>query len=185
MRQVQDAQPQASVEVWAMDEHRIGLKPVLRRVWTRRGQRRRIGVRQRYQWMYVYGFVCPASGQTEWWLLPTVRADLFSRVLADFARAVGAGPAKQVILVLDRAGWHTSKHLRVPDGLHLMFLPPYSPELQPAERLWTLSNEPIVNRTFATLDELEEVQSQRCVTLQATPALIRRHTLFAWWPHLS
>jgi hypothetical protein len=184
VRQVQADHPQASVEIWAMDEHRIGLKPVLRRVWTRQGQRRRITVRHRYQWMYVYGFVCPESGQTEWRLFSTVRTDIFSQVLADFAQAVGAGPTKQIVLVLDGAGWHTSKQLTIPEGVHLVFLPPYSPELQPAERLWTLTNEAIVNRLFATLDELEEVQGQRCVTLQANPDLIRRHTLFAWWPRL-
>src|SRR5215469_13388629 len=126
--------------------------------------------------MDVYGFGCPENGQTEWWLLPTVRSASFSQVLEDFARAVGAGPAQQVLLVLDRAGWHTSKQVRLPDGLPLVYLPPYSPELQPAERLWTLTNQPMVNRTFATLDELEEVQAQRCVTLQATPDLIRHHT---------
>jgi hypothetical protein len=184
VRQVQDEHPQALVEVWAMDEHRIGRKPVLRRVWTRQGQRRRITVRHRYQGIDVYGCVCPETGQTEWWLLPTVRADGFAQGLRDFARAVGAGPAKQVLLVLDRAGWHTSKQVSLPDGVQVVYPPPSSPERQPAERLWTLTNEPIVTRTFATLDELEDVQGQRCVTLQATPNLIRRYTLFAWWPRL-
>jgi transposase len=184
VRQVQTDHPQASVEIWAMDEQRIGLKPVLRRVWTRQGQRRRITVRHRYQWMYVYGFVCPESGQTEWRLFSTVRTDMFSQVLADFAQAVGAGPTKQIVLVLDGTGWHASKQLTIPAGVQLVFLPPYSPERQPAERFWTLTHAAIVNRLFATLDELEEAQGQRCVSLQANPDLIRRHTLFAWWPRL-
>lgn len=170
------------VEVWAQDEHRIGLKPVLRRVWTKRGHRRLAPVRHRYQWMYLYGFVCPQTGQTEWWLLPTVRADLFAQVLARVAQALGCGPHKQVILVVDNAGWHTSPQVALPDGVQLVRLPPYSPELQPAERLWTLTNEPLVNRVFDSLAELEEVQGQRCRVLQTQPDLIRRHTLFAWWP---
>jgi transposase len=57
------------------------------------------------------------------------------RQLAAFARQVGASPTKQIVLVLDRAGWHTSLRLRVPEHVHLLFLPPYSPELQPAEHL--------------------------------------------------
>ena len=48
-----------------------------------------------------------------------------------------------MLLVLDGARWHTSKSLKIPEGIHLEFLPPYSPELQPAERLWPLTNEPI------------------------------------------
>jgi hypothetical protein len=94
------------------------------------------------------------------------------------AQAVEASKQKQIVLVLDRAGWHTSKALTVPEGLHLLFLPPYSPELQQASHLWPLSNEPLVNRHFHDLDELEDVQAQRCVVLQDSPDLIRSHTSF-------
>ncbi|HEY7091585.1 MAG TPA: transposase, partial [Ktedonobacterales bacterium] len=45
-------------------------------------------------------------------------------------------PHKQIVRVLDRAGWHSSQRLRVPDYIHLLFLPPYSPDLQPAEHWW-------------------------------------------------
>ena len=120
----------------ACDEHRIGLKPILRRVWVFNGQRPTVVVQHRYQWLYVYAFVHPASGRTQWLLLPTVRTDLFALALQHFAQAVGANKQKQIVLILDRAGWHTSKALPVPEGLHLLFLPPYSPELQPAEHLW-------------------------------------------------
>ncbi len=69
---------------------------------------------------------------------------------------------KRIILVLDQAGWHTSDQVKVPKGIHLFFLPAYSPELQPAERLWPLTNEPIANRCFESLDELEVVLFARC-----------------------
>jgi transposase len=82
--------------------------------------------------------------------------------LAAFAQQVGASPAKQIVLVLDRAGWHSSVQLRVPDHVHLLFLPPYSPELQPAEHLWPLTNSVLVNRHFATIDELEDAQAALC-----------------------
>jgi len=84
--------------------------------------------------------------------------------------------------VLDRAGWHSSQTLVIPEGVHLLFLPPYSPELQPCERLWPLSNEAISNRRFETLDDLQEVQAARCVTLQNDPVYLRRTVLFHWWP---
>ena len=175
--------PEATVELWAFDEHRIGLKPILRRVWVFDGKRPTVGVQHRYQWLYVYAFVHPASGRTHWVLLPSVTTDLFTLALQHFAQAVGVSKQKHIVLVLDRAGWHTSKSLIVPEGLHLLFLPPSSPELQPAEHLWPLSNEPLVNRHFHDLDELEEVQAQRCVILQDSPDLIRSHTSFHWWPH--
>ena len=93
-------------------------------------------VNHRFDWLYVYGFVHPHSGKTVWYLLPVVNTPAMQAVLDNFAQAVGAGADKHVVLVLDNAGWHTSHELRVPEGITLLFLPPYSPELQPAERLW-------------------------------------------------
>ena len=89
--------------------------------------------------------VCPCfcasaiRGRTSWLLLPTVDVEVFSLALAAFAEEVGAGPNKHIVLVLDRAGWHSSARLSVPEGIHLVFLPPHSPEVQPSERLWPLS----------------------------------------------
>lgn len=57
-----------------------------------------------------------------------------------------------------------------------------SPELQPAERLWPLVNEPVANRTFADLDALEEVLVTRCQTLRADPDPITHLTPYRWWP---
>lgn len=177
--------PEARVEVWTQDEHRIGLKPILRRVWARKGSRVRAVVRPRYQWMYLYGFVEPTSGETSWLLMPTVNTQVFSLVLAAFAQEQGVGPHKQILLVLDQAGWHKSGALVVPEGLHLLFLPSHSPELQPAERLWPLSNEPLANRVFSSLDELQDVQAERCCWLQAHPDIVRGRVSFHWWPSLD
>jgi len=131
----------------------------------------------------VVGFVHPASGRTVFHLATTVSIPLFEVELAAFARAVGASPTKQIVLVLDRAGWKpASVKLHVPEHVHLLFLPPYSPELQPAEHLWPLTNTVLVNRHFATIDELEDAQAARCVALHARRDLIRSTTLFHWWP---
>ncbi len=183
MRAVATAFPQATVELWAVDEHRIGLKPLLRRVWMPGGSARpQALVQHRFAWRYLVGFVHPASGRTVFHLASAVSIELFEVELAAFARQVGAGPTKQIVLVLDRAGWHTSVHLRVPEHVHLLFLPPYSPELQPAEHLWPLTNTVLINRHFANLDELEDAQARRCVALQRRRDLIRSATRFPWWP---
>jgi len=82
--------------------------------------------------------------------------------------------------VLDDAGRHGPEGLAVPDGITLVFLPPYGPELQPAEPLWPRVDEPIVTQHFATLDDLEAVIAERCRRLEA--AAITPHTDFHWWP---
>jgi hypothetical protein len=165
-----------------MDEHRLGLKPVLRRVWALRGQRPVVPVYHRSQWLYVYCFVRPATGQSCWLILPTVNAQVFSLALAHFAKEVKAGEEQRILLVLDQAGYHTAKQVVVPSGIELEFLPPYSPALQPAERLWPLTNEGVANTLLADLDELEEALITRCVELADQPQLIRSHTLYHWWP---
>lgn len=114
--------------------------------------------------------------------MSAVNLDVFAAVLAAFARQVGAGPDKEIVLVLDGAGWHTSARLEVPEHVHLLILPPYSPELNPAEHLWQLSDTPLRNRHFATIEELEQVQADRCVVLCTRRDLVRSTTRFAWWP---
>ena len=168
--------------MWAFDEHRIGLKPVLRRVWAPVGQRPIAPVQPRYQWSYWHGFVEPQSGRTFWFLTSWIDTEAFALVLAEFAAWCGAGQDKAVLLVLDQAGWHTSLEVAVPEGIRLVFLPPRSPELQPAERLWPLSNQAICNRRFETLEDLEVEQSKRCCQLMQQPDLVRRYTAFHWWP---
>jgi hypothetical protein len=171
--------------VWAEDEHRVGLKPILRRVWARRGSRPRAVVRPRYEWEYVYGFVQPETGATHWLLMPLVNIAAFTSALAHFAEQVGAGPDKPILLVVDQAGWHCSPQVAWPPGVHVEFQPAYSPELQPAERLWPLTNEPLANRAFPTLAALDAVLADRCVHLAQQPERVRAHTLFHWWPRLA
>lgn len=178
----QHDEPGTPVEVWAFDEHRVGLKPMLRRVWARRGDRPMARGHQRFEWMYVFGFVRPSTGQVVWFLANAVNTALFNAVLTAFAREVGAGPSKRVMLVLDRAGWHIADSLEVPEGIKLEFLPPYSPELQPAERLWPLTNEPLANQHFDTLADLDDVLADHCCSLADDPDRIRAETLFHWWP---
>jgi transposase len=67
------------------------------------------------------------------------------------------------------------------EGLHLLFLPPKSPELQPAERLWPLTNEAIANRSFESLDELETLTAHRCRVLMHQRDFVRGVTGYYWW----
>lgn len=116
------------------------------------------------------------------WIVPFLNTEVFSRLLEDFALHFGISRSKRVVLAIDQASFHTSKQLRIPEGIHLIKMPPKSPELQPAERLWPLTNEPIANRTFVDLDQLETVLSERCRVLLKQPEMIRGFTHYHWWP---
>ena len=67
-----------------------------------------------------------------------------------FAEEAGAGRERRIVLMLDNAGWHGEAGLAVPDGVRLVFQPAYTPEVQPAETLWTLVDEPVVNQHIPT-----------------------------------
>jgi transposase len=172
--------PDKAVEVWATDEHRIGLKPILRRVWAPKGQRPIALGHHRYKWLYVTAFVQPISGETFWSVSNGVSKPFFAALLALFAREAGAGRERILVLGLDNAGWHTAPNLVVPEGLRLVYLPSYSPELQPAEHLWPVLDEPLANPYFETLADLERAVADRCRGLDGDQLSLG--TNFHWWP---
>lgn len=185
VKELQQRYPKAEIELWCEDEHRLGLKPVLRRIYVPEGENPIASVNWRFKWLWLYAFVHPLTGETYWWILPYVNTEIFNRVLADFAREFKLGAQKHILLAIDQAGWHTSKDLEIPQGLHLIYLPSHSPELQPAERLWTLVDEPIANRSFEKLDDLEEVLFRRCQSLLKQQDLIQGLTSFHWWTQIG
>jgi DDE superfamily endonuclease len=114
------------------------------------------------------------------------RASWYSRSLSPaviaFRAVVSSQPNKRIVLQLDNAGWHGPENLAVPDGIHLVFQPAHSPELQPAEHLWVFVDEPLANRCFETIENLDQAVGNRCVALTQQPNTIRDSTLFHWWP---
>ena len=127
----------------------------------------------------------PKSGEVYWLILPTVNVKLFSMALNEFAKEVGAGKDKRVLLVVDQAGWHTAKEVEVPEGINLEFLPSGSPELQPVERLWVLTNEAVANGLFEEIEEIEEALMERCEQLLDQSESIRALTNYHWWPQAA
>ena len=149
-------------------------------MWAPKGERPIALGHHRYKWLYVTAFVQPISGETFWYISNGVSKPFFAALLALFAREAGAGRDRIIVLELDNAGWHTEPNLAVPDGIRLVSLPPSSPELQPAEHLWPILDEPLANRSFATLADLERTVADRCRVLKGDPLSLG--TNFHWWP---
>ena len=155
---------------------------MIRRVWAPLGERPAALGHHRFDWLYVTAFVAPSSGETFWYLANGVSKPLFEALLALFAKDAGAGKDRIILLLIDNAGWHAKEGLNVPDGIELLYLPPYTPQLQPAETLWVHVDEPIVNTYVQTIQELDRVIAQQCRKLSADQNLIRSQTCFNWWP---
>lgn len=121
-----------------------------RRVWAPVGTRPVAHGHHRFEWLYVTAFVSPATGEVFWevfWYVANgVSKPFFEALLGLFAEEAGAGRERIIVLVLDNAGWRGEAGLAVPEGVRLVFQPAYTPEVQPAETLWTLVDEPVVNQ---------------------------------------
>lgn len=137
----------------------------------------------------MVAFVHPESGRSIWYLLPVLNTPAFQAVLESCAASVlepsQPGRSKRVLVVVDRAGWHTSNDLRIPDGLELVFAPAYSREVQPSEGLWGLADEVVANRCFGSLGVLMARLSEQCVRLMADVGRVWVATLFWWWPRVT
>jgi len=168
------------VELWAEDECRLGLKPAARRVWCLRGQRPACSGRHRFEWLYVYGFARPSTGQTVSVILPRVNAELMGQALAEFARQADPEGRKLLVLLVDNAGWHVAKRLAVPANVALFRLPACTPELQPVEPLWPLLREAVANRELADLADLEGRVRRRAQWLADHPEVARGAVGFHW-----
>ena len=132
---------------------RIGQKNGLVRQWARTGTRPRQPKDQRYQSAYLFGAVCPARGAGAAIIMPRADTEAMQQHLDEIGRRVRRG--SHAVVLLDRAGWHTTDALQLPANVTLVFLPPRSPELNPTENIWQyLRQTHLSNRVFDTYDDI-------------------------------
>jgi transposase len=185
VKRLREANRGKRVEVWAEDESRLGLKPIARRVWALRGHRPRSCGRTRYEWLYVYGFARPKTGESFCVLLPRVKAERMGEALAAFAARADPNGEKVLVVLVDNAGWHVAKRLVVPPNVVLHRLPPCTPELQPVEPLWPLVREAVANRSIGRIDRLRAILRGRLGYLADHPELVRPVIGFRWTRQLE
>ena len=124
-----------------------------RRRWCPCGARPPWAVEDRYEWLWLYVAVEPTSGESFALLLPPLDGRCFEQFLAAFRRAV---PGATVMLVCDGSGSHRSERVTWPEGMTPLPPPPYSPELNPAERLFEELRAALANQVFDDLDALDQ-----------------------------
>jgi hypothetical protein len=125
------------IEIWFQDEMRLGQKNGIVRQWARRGSRPRQPTDQRYESAYLFGAICPARGTGAGLAMPYADTEAMQLHLEEIARRVARGA--HAVLLLDRAGWHTTGRLVVPKNLTLVFLPSRAPEMNPVEERMAVS----------------------------------------------
>jgi hypothetical protein len=149
------------------------------RQWARRGSRPRQPADQRYENAYLFGAICPARGKGAALALPFADTAAMQLHLTEIARHVAKGA--HAVLLLDRAGWHTTDKLDVPKNISLVFLPSRSPELNPVENIWQfLRANWLSNRVFETYDAIIDAACDAWNRLIAQPQSITSIGMRDW-----
>jgi transposase len=143
---------ECAVRIFCQDESRFGLLPVQRRQITLTGVKPLGLVQYRFENFYVYGAVEPTTGESFSLELPQLNTVNFQIFLNEFAQHY---QGTLNIILMDNGSCHTAKSLMIPKNIVCLFLPPYSPELNPIERLWQDVKEQLAWVLAAAIEELE------------------------------
>ena len=161
----------APIEIWFQDEARIGQKNGLVRQWARRGTRPRQPADQRYDNAYLFGAICPARGVGAALALPYADTDMMQLHLDEISCNVAKGA--HAVVLLDRAGWHITSKLDMPENITPIFLPSRAPELNPVENVCQyLRANWLSKRVFETYDDIIEPICHASNQLTAQPETI-------------
>jgi transposase len=172
-----------SVRLMFQDEGRFGLLGKPRRCWAPTGVRPVVGARLVRKFSYAFAAVSPHDGVMDSLILPWVNAQTMSLFLATVAQRHAD---EFVVMVMDQAGWHIASALEVPPNMRLVLLPPYSPEINPAEHIWdALREDCIGNTVFASLDAADKALSAGLLSLELDPSRMHSLTGFKWITSIS
>lgn len=146
------------------DEGRFGTMTTLGREWKVKGEDFVVKVKQGRESMYSFAAVAPASGEIITESYEKSNTESMNNFLSKVATTT---EGKRVLMILDRAAWHTTPKLSIPDSIKLLFLPPTSPELNPVEHLWKhIRTEGFHNIVFDTIQAVYSAVSEEFYTMK-------------------
>jgi transposase len=149
-------------EIFFFDEARFGTHSKHGLGWFKKGSRTPVLTKLGFKSFYIYSATNHKNGESVTLILPSVNKICMQIFINEFANVV-AGDA---IIVMDQAGWH--KNLVIPSNLEIIFLPPYSPELNPVERLWQHIKDAVLkNKVYDDLNILEDQVVEFVKTISA------------------
>ena len=146
------------VDFWFQDEARFGQQNTTTHLWSKKGSRPRAVKQQQFEYVYLFGAVCPATGETEAIIAPLVNKEIMQQHLELISKRTQ--PGRHAVIIMDGAGWHTDDIAQEIDNLSVIKLPPYSPELNPVEQVWSwLRQHHLANRCFSGYEDIVDACS--------------------------
>ena len=150
-----------NIRLMFQDEAGFGCINKPKHCWCRKGIRPRLPCHQIREYRYAYGAVDPISGDSCFLVLPTCNTLCINLFLEHLSKSY---PDDYIVMVCDGSSWHKSETLEVPENIELMFIPPYTPEMNPIEQIWKeLRARGFRNEVFSSLDK---VVDRLCATIR-------------------
>ena len=175
---VADVPRPVRIRLLFQDEGRFGRINDTRRCWAPRHVRPQTSHQVVRESIYAFGAVCPHDGSLASLVLPWSDSETMSIFLAHTAALYADDLC---VMLLDQAGWHRTVKLRVPRNIRLLWLPPYSPELNPAEHIWDhLEENWLRNTAFPSLNAVEDTVCAGLRYLGQHTDIVKSMTLFDW-----
>ncbi len=140
-----------SFNLYFEDESRFGLLTRQKKVLTKRGVKPLCPYQHSFDTTYLFGAFSPFNADSYLLLLPYCNSSAFQLFLEEFSKQK---PEEYKVLILDNGAFHHAKCLRIPPNIRLVFLPPYTPELNPAEKIWRTLKDAIAMKAYPTIEAL-------------------------------
>lgn len=167
---------QRPIKIMFQDEARFGLISDIRRCWCPRPIRPLCSAIVSQEYSYAYAAVSIEDGETNSLILPYVNTDCMQIFIDDVALR---HPEDRILMVMDNAGWHKTKSLKIPCNIKFAYLPSYSPELNPVEHIWDdLREKSFHNRIFDCFDSFENHLEKSLLDLENNKE--RVHSIVSW-----
>lgn len=141
------------MNLYFQDEARFGMMTHLGRYLTASGVKPIVSYQHIFKTTYLYGSYSPINGDSFVWEINGVDTTIFEAYLKEFSKYK---PNEYKIVVIDNAGFHSTKNIEVPENIFLLRIPPYAPELNPCEQVWQYIKNRYKNQRFETMEKLTD-----------------------------
>ncbi len=167
------------IDIWFQDEARIGQQNTTTKIWAEKGTRPQAVRQQQFEYAHLFGAVCPATGATEAFISPYINKDVMRQHLQQISMATPSG--RYAVVIMDGAGWHTNDIAEDLENLSIVKLPPYSPELNPIEQVWSwLRQHKLANRCFKGYEAIVDACSEAWNTFIADKERVKKLCYRQW-----
>jgi len=173
IRQNLDKAKYTSVNLYFQDESRFGLMTKQKRVLVSKGVKPIGKYQHSYKWLWLWGCFSPITGKDFYWETPVVSNAIFEQFLEDFSNQ---NPKELKIIVIDNAGFHACQNINIPENIKLIRIPPYTPELNPAEKVWQWIKDRVAMKIFDSIQILQQKITQ--LVKQLKPDIVKSITAY-------